>query len=74
MVSEVSELGKLPELPKLILRDVQANRFDVLARDAEDEVPSIVPATPGGVDARRVFSIANFASGQTCPGGFCVSR
>ena len=39
------------------------NRFDVLAREAEDEVPSTVPRTPGGVDARlrdqRVFSIAS---------------
>ena len=39
------------------------NRFHVLAREAEDKVPSTVPATPGGVDARlrdqRVFSIAS---------------
>ena len=51
MVSKVSELGKVPTPgpPKLIL---QANRFDVLAREAEDEVPSTVPSTPGGVDAR----------------------
>ena len=39
------------------------NRFDVLAREAEDEVPSTVPAAPDGVDARlrdeRVFSIAS---------------
>ena len=39
------------------------NRFNVLARKAEDEVPFAVPATPGGVDAylrdKRVFSIAN---------------
>ena len=35
----------------------------MLAREAEDEVPSTVPATPGGVDARlrdeRVVSIAS---------------
>ena len=52
-----------PGPPKLILRGVQVNRFDLLAREAEDEVPSTVPATPGGVDARlrdqRVFSIAS---------------
>ena len=52
-----------PGPSKLILRGVQTNRFDVLARKAEDEVPSTVPATPGGVDARlrdeRVFSIGS---------------
>ena len=28
------------------------NRFDLLEREAEDEVPSTVPAAPDGVDAR----------------------
>ena len=53
MVSQGVRIGEAahPGPPKLILRGVQANRFDVSAREAEDEVPSTVPATPGGVDA-----------------------